>query len=365
VLPIKNAKLPFHLTLSGEARLALVKPAAMRPTRFLLFVICSLCLTACLPYPDPIPTPTDLPVETRITQARSLGTYHTLLYQIEAEAAREGWTPQRHAEAARLWLSLGDSRRAFPHLEAAAANDAPDALRDLIDLSIEFNQPQEAFAQLERLLAVVPTDRRALYQSALLLLPFDPTRAQQRLQQVTLDLQYGDSARTILGSMRETPPDALWSARAGALLATEELWPYAEWAFVYAAQTLSSAAAWAYAGLMRDAQGGDGQAYLDKALAQHAGNPQVQTALGIHRRQHGDDMGSLLALQFALTLDPLNPAIHAELGTTYQQMGDVAQAEKWLQSAYTLSGGSAEYDQALTNFRELLESGQIVPPPER
>jgi len=213
------------------------------------------------------------------------------------------------------------------------------------------------------LLAAVPGDRRALYQSALLLLPFDPLRAQQRLQQITLDMQYGDSARTLLQAMRQTPPDEMWSARIGALLAIEELWPYAEWAFVYAAQTRSSAAAWAYAGLMRDAQDGHGGAYLAQALAHQATSPQVQMALGIHRRQHGDDEGALLALQFALTLDPLNPAIHAELGTTYQYMGDVAQAEKWLQSAYTLSGGSTTYNQALSEFRDLLESGQIVPPP--
>ncbi len=331
--------------------------------RFLSFLIFSLCLTSCLPYPDPVPAPTDLPAETRITQARSLKTYHTLLYHIQAEAAREGWTPERHAEASRLWLSLGDLRQARPHLEAAAAFDAPDALRDLIDISIQFNRPEEALAQLERLLIVAPTDRRALYQSALLLLPFDPLRAQQRLQQVTLDAQYGDSARTILSMMRQTPPDDLWSVRVGALLATEELWPYAEWAFVYAAQTRSSAESWAYAGLMRDAQGGHGSAYLDEALALRAGSPQVQMALGIHRRQHGDDEGALLALQFALTLDPLNPAIHAELGTTYQTLGDVVQAEKWLQSAYTLSGGSTTYNQALIDFRALLESGQVVPPP--
>lgn len=348
----------------GEAPLALMKPDAMPLKRSVLFAICCLCLSACLPYPDPIPTPTDRPAETRITQGRSLGTYHTLIYQIEAEAAREGWTPERHAEAAQLWLSLGDVRRARPHLEGAAASDNPDALRDLIDVSIQFNQPQEALAQLERLLMVASTDRRALYQSALLLLPFDPLRAQQRLQQVTLDVQYGDSARTILTMMRQTPPDELWSARVGALLASEELWPYAEWAFVYAAQNLPSAEAWAYAGLMRDAQGGHGGLYFDKALTQQAGSPQVQMALGIHRRQHGDEEGALLALQFALTLDPLNPAIHAELGTTYQVLGDVAQADKWLQSAYTLSGGSSTYDQALTDFRELLESGQIAPPPD-
>ena len=335
----------------------------MRLRPLFQFAICLLCLTACLPYPDPVPTPTDLPAEMRITQARSLGTYHTLLYHVEAEAAREGWTPERHAEAARLWLSLGDLRRARPHLESAAAYDSPDALRDLIDLSIQFNRPEEALAQLERLLAAVPGDRRALYQSALLLLPFDPLRAQQRLQQITLDMQYGDSARTLLQTMRQTPPGEMWSVRVGALLATEELWPYAEWAFVYAAQTRSSAEAWAYAGLMRDAQGGDGSAYLSQALAQQATIPQVQMALGIHRRQHGDDEGALLALQFALTLDPLNPAIHAELGTTYQYLGDVAQAEKWLQSAYTLSGGSTTYNQALSEFRDLLESGHIVPPP--
>jgi hypothetical protein len=285
------------------------------------FILCLFSLSACLPYPDSLPVPTDLPAETRVTQARSLGTYHTLIYQVEAEAAREGWTPERHAEAARLWLSLGDLRRARPHLEAAAATDNPDALRDLIDLSIEFNQPEDALAQLERLLAAVPSDRGALYHSALLLMPFDPLRAQQRLQQITLDMQYGDSARTLLKMMRETPPDEMWSARIGALLATEKLWPYAEWAFVYAAQTLSSAEAWAYAGLMRDAQGGDGSAYLQRALALHATTPQVQTALGIHRRQQGDEEGSLLALQFAIMLDPLNPRDSCRTGNNVSVYG--------------------------------------------
>src|SRR5690606_14013615 len=120
--------------------------------------ICLLSLAACLPYPDRVSPATDVPAETRMTQARSLGTYHTLLYQVQAAAARDGWTPERHAETARLWLSLGDTRRAYPHLEAAAASDTPDALRDLIDLSIQFNRPEEALAQLERLLMAAPGD---------------------------------------------------------------------------------------------------------------------------------------------------------------------------------------------------------------
>jgi Flp pilus assembly protein TadD len=320
-------------------------------------------LSACLPYPDPLPTPTPVPAETRITQGRSRGSYHTLLYQLEAEAAREGWTPARHAEAARLWFSIGDVRRALPQLEAAAAEDDPDALQAVIEVYLQFNRPEEALAQLEHLLTLAPTNRRALYESALLLLPFDPLRAQQRLQQVTLDVQYGDSARTILKMMRETPPDELWSARVGALLAQEDMWVYAEWAFVYAAEHLPSAQAWAFAGLMRDAQGGDGSAYLTKALAQNPADSQVQMALGIHRRQKNDFDGALLALQFALTLDPLNPIIHSELGTTYQQMGQVDEAQKWLQSAYALSGGDTTYEQSLDDFVTQLQNGQIVPPP--
>jgi len=333
-------------------------------SRRLAIVCLSLCLLAgCLPYPDPTPAPTPVSVVTRVTQGRILGTYHTLLYQIEAEAARDGWTPARHLQAAQLWFSLGDARRARPHLESAAASNNPTVLHDLIDLYIQFNRPQDALALLDRLLTAAPTDRRALYQSALLLLPFDPIRAQQHLQQVTLDVQYGDSARTLLKLIRESSPDDdLWSVRVGALLATEKLWTYAEWAFVYAAEHLPSGGAWAFAGLMRDAQGGDGSAYLAKAVAQQPNNAQVQMALGMHRRQMGDEIGALTALQTALTLDPLNPSIHAELGTTYQQMGQVEEAQKWLQSAYTLSGGDPTYAQSMNDFLTQLESGTIGPP---
>lgn len=330
-----------------------------------LIISLTVLLSACLPYPDPVPTPTLIPADVRVVEARTRGSYHTLLYQINARAAREGWTAARHADAAQLWLSLGDERQARPHLEAAAASDDPDVLRDLVALYIKLNRAQDALTQLDHLLALVPTDRSALYQSALLLLPFDPLRAQQRLQQVTLDVQYGESARGILRLMRETPPDDLWSGRVGALLAEQELWPYAEWAFVYAADHVPSPLAWAYAGLMRDAQGGDGSAYLDKAVALEPGNAQIQVALGLHRRQQGDVDGALLALQLALTLDPLNPMIHGELGTTYQQLGNVTEAQKWLQSAYTLSGGDAQYVQAINDVQALLQSGQIVPPPQK
>jgi len=107
-----------------------------------------LIFAGCLPYPDPIPQPTDVPAEELITQGRTRDSYHTLLFQVEAEAAREGWTHDRHAEAARLWLSMGDERRARPHLEAAALSDDPDALHSVIDMALQFNQPEKALLTL-------------------------------------------------------------------------------------------------------------------------------------------------------------------------------------------------------------------------
>ncbi len=250
------------------------------------------------------------------------------LYQLEAQAARTGWTPENRRMAGDLWYNIGDLPRAVAYWETIPADAR--LLRDLSQAYIDLQRWAEADASLSELLPLLApgaADRAwALFQLGLIRASYDPQAAAQLLR--AAEPSYGASVLPLLPVL-EAGADPL---RAGLALADAELWAYAELAFSSSTDPLAKA----YAGLVRDMQGKDGSASLRTALALLPESPQAHFIYGLHLRLKFDFAGSLEAITQAVALDPENPALYAELGRAYQLLGDFASAERWLKFAVSL-----------------------------
>lgn len=263
------------------------------------------------------------------------------IYQLEAQAARTGWSAETRRLAGDLWRTAGDLRRAVAYWETAGADAA--VLRDRAEAYIELQRWAEAQDVLKLLLETVPansTDRTwASFQLGLISAAYDPAAAAELLRAAAGD--YGDTVLRLLPVLEATT-DPL---RVGIALAEAELWSYAELIFSQADDPLATA----YAGLARDIQGKDGGAQLDRALLLLPENPRVHFLHGLHLRLKFDFAGSLQAITRAVALDPENAALYAELGRAYQLMDDLSSAERWLKFAVELD---SQFQSVLDAFYE-------------
>lgn len=250
------------------------------------------------------------------------------LYQLEAQAAREGWTPERARLAGDLWREAGDQRRAVAYWEAA--DSVPAVLRDRAQAYVELERWADAADALAALLDQLPADSPDLawaqFQLGLIRAAYDPQSALDLLR--AAEPTYGASAATLIGVL-EGSSDPI---QIGIALARAELWSHAELTFSQSGDPLAVA----YTGLARDIQGKDGSPQIDAAVAFAPDNPQVRYLQGLHLRQRYDYVGSLDAMVQAVALDPENPALYAELGRAYQLTGDMTAAERWLRFAVSL-----------------------------
>jgi tetratricopeptide (TPR) repeat protein len=261
------------------------------------------------------------------------------LYQLEAQAARDGWTPERLREAGDLWREAGDLTRAVAYWEAVTP-DAP-LLRDRAQAYIELGRWANAADALDQLLIFLPpnhSDRPwAQFQLGLIRASYDPAAAMELLR--AAEPTYGASVTNLLpllAGLREP-------TQVGVALAKVDQWAYAELAFSMSAEPLAAA----YRGLARDMQGKDGKRWIEVALALAPENPQVRFLQGLHLRLTYDYAGSLQAMIQAVALDSENPALYAELGRAYQLSGDLLTAERWLQFAVSLN---AQFQPVLDSF---------------
>lgn len=287
-----------------------------------------------------------------IQTAKFQGFYQEALYYVARLAADTGWTAALHRQAGDIWYEAGDTLRALPHYEAAAVNTEDDELlRRLGRLYLETGQPAKALTAVERLLLLKSADEWGQYQAGVLLAASDPRRARFYLQPVATHPVYGMVAAGVLRVLQTTPADSRQSFRVAAALARLKQYQYAEWAFQYAADlNYPFPEALAYAGWMRDIQGKDGSAAIAQALQLNPNSPDVWMVQGMHLRLRQDFAGSELALMKALTLDPQNPAIHAELGATYRATGQLEDAAYWLQSAVEVSDNAPALRDLLLQF---------------
>ena len=275
------------------------------------------------------------------------------LFQVEAQAARSGWTPALLQTAGDLWYEAGDLTKALPYWESAAAASPDDSvlLRHLAEGYLQVQRWPAAIDQLEHLLLVDVLDAWAHYQLGMLRAPFDPRAAAGHLQVAAGVPAYQPVAATLLETISASDDDPLIAMPVGLVFAQAEQWPFAELAFQHAVNTTPEyAEAYAYVALARDRQGKDGHDWITQALALGQQNDAVRFIQGLHLRERADYDASLDAFVLAVALNPQNPAYYAELGTAYRLTGDMENAERWLQVAVDVSNRDPRFQQLLALF---------------
>ncbi len=270
------------------------------------------------------------PVE--VSETRS-GRPLQALYQVEAQAARDGWTPDRLRLAGDLWREAGDLTRAVAYWERSSKANPADAtlLRDRARAYLELARWADAADALDHLLSLLPDDSTerawAQFQLGSIRAATDPAQAADLLRaaQPTYPAQVAVLLPALTSSTDPT--------RVGIALMDLKLWAYAELAF---SQAEGDPLALAYGGWVRDVQNKDGTRWIDTAVALAPDSAQVRLLQGLHLRLVYDYAGSLDAIIQSTALDPENAALYAELGAAYRLTGDLPTAERWLQYAVSL-----------------------------
>lgn len=288
-----------------------------------------------------------------IESNRQRGRVMQAIYQVEVEAARSGWDAELLQTAGDLWSDAGDVTQALPYWTAASTElpDDPLLARHLAEGDLAVQRWPDAVDQLERLIAIDPTDAWAHFHLGVLRAAFDPQAAAQHLQIAAQVPDYRDVATTLVDTLSRSQNDPLVGMPVGFALAQADLWPFAEVAFQQAASIDPSyAEAQAYVGLARDRQGKDGGEWIARAVTLDQQSDTVRYLQGLHLRAEGDLSASLDAFVLAVALNPQNPAYYAELGTAYQLLGDMDNAERWLQVAVDVSNDDTRFQHLLAMF---------------
>lgn len=273
------------------------------------------------------------------------------LYQIDALVAQSGWTADLAKSAGDIWEALDDLPRAVSYWEIAVKLQPDDTslTRRLAQAYLDLQHWSQAVITLSKLLKL-NDDNWAHFQLGILQSVLDSSSAAEHLQLAARDPQYESISTQLIPILKE-PSDVVRATQLGVVLASAKLWPAAEYVFQYAASLSPKLpVALAYTGLVRDQQGKNGRPQIEQAVAFAPNNAQVRYLQGLHLHLLGDEDGSLIALQQATVLDPLNPAFAAELATSYNRAGDSVKAEYWYKAAVTLSNNDPRFQALLTDF---------------
>lgn len=277
--------------------------------------------------------------------------YSQALYALNAQAEINGWTPELALEAGNIWRTMGNLENAFIYWQRAEITDDADHLRRVADAAMRLGYWADAQIALDQLLIINPQDRWGHYHAGLIAAGSNPLEAEQHLSFVALDAAYDDVAEPVLQVIQSNRGDPLIALRVGIVLSDLEEWTYAEVAFRHAVVVgISEAEALAYTGFARIRQGKDGSAWIDRAVELAPGSADVRFLQGLALRANDELERSLSVLLLAVTLDPTNPAIQAELGTAYRLLGAFEEAEYWLQEAIRTSENAPQFQDLLVRF---------------
>ncbi|MCA0458597.1 MAG: hypothetical protein LCI00_31860 [Chloroflexi bacterium] len=303
-------------------------------------LIAAVCLAAATP---PSPTPVSLEVAVQRPMQS--------LYQIEEQASANGWTAELAKTAGDIWEGVGDFSRAVAYWELAAKLQ-PDGVvltRRLAQAYLELERWSQSVIALSRVVEQ-SDDNWAHFQLGILQSVYDSHAAAEHLNLAARDPLYQGVVTALLPAVEERS-DLVRAMRIGTTLATYTYWPAAEYVFQYgASMTPVFPEALAYVGIARDQQGKDGSVQIAQAVALAPKTAQVRYLEGIHFQLTQNSDASLQSLLLAATLDPLNPAYAAELGTTYDRMGIAVSAEYWYKAAVTVSNNDPRFEDLLNAF---------------
>lgn len=264
----------------------------------------------------------------------------------------------------------------IPLAEQAGNADLAHALRSFVpssptsDLALQRDLASGYFERgdwfsfqqtLQNLLAIAPSDPFANFHMGLMTAILTPDQAHPYLQIATDEPIYADVARALRVLLLEQGEamgyDPVFSRfQIGLLYLNFEMWTYAEFTFNQV-NTLSIATnqqpyplALAYLSLARTRQGKDGGQAIRDAVRLAPSHPEVRYLEGLNYRHQKDYANSLNAMIQAVALDSDNAALYAELGTAYRLVGQIAEAESWLQIALAYSGNDPQFARILEEF---------------
>jgi tetratricopeptide (TPR) repeat protein len=314
--------------------------------------------TALVAYPTAAPTPDG---QTLIIQSRNEHRWMQTLYHIEKQALSTGWTPDLYRQAGDIWWNMDDTSRAIPYWSSALESiDDVDLLRTVANVYINLGQWTEVRQTLDQLLALKPNDEWSNYQMGLILAPFNPIKSKLFFDAVPSDSPFRQVIVIIRNELSTQPEDPLISFRVGLALISLDQWAYAELAFQQASDvSFPNPQALAYLGWVKSRQGKDGNLWIDQATQLAPENPEVWYIRGLHFRAQADYVQSLDAIAQSVRLAPNNAGLYAELGTAFRLIGDLEQAEYWLDFAVSASANTPEHQQILENF--YVETAYVSP----
>ncbi len=254
-------------------------------------------------------------------------------------------------------LKLGREQDAFRALQSTD-RICPEAsavgLEQARSLLLAGNRDQAA-AWVEQLTLKGSLDPAALLQAGVIQAVLVPAGAAAALRAADERLPGGSAlAQDLLRDLREVPPGAdpaMSFARLGQTLARHGEWPEASVAFEASLRIRpGDANVLTYLGLARDNAGGDGLSALQEAVKLVPWSALAHASLAQHDRLHGQFEAARGELELAATLDPGNPAIAAELGATYAELGQLPSAAATYRQATSLAPNDAGFWRLLAQF---------------
>jgi tetratricopeptide (TPR) repeat protein len=281
--------------------------------------------------------------------------YDAARIYLYALADLDGWTDARREQLRVVLQAEGEIAQvsALTYASLVVQEDNPRALRDIVHQQIEALDWPAAQNTLEALLKLVPEDGEALYYLGLLAAPTDHTLATDYLARAAVDQRWAAQAAQVGAALAGYGTYSLTDAHTylGVTLVGLGEWPFAERAFEAALATNAvNPTALAYLGFTRDQQARDGLPDLEAALAMAPNDPTVHYLLGHHWRLVQDHPRAYDAFSQAYWLDSDNPALAAEVGTSLQNLGEMADAEEWLRLAVDLAPEDVHWRRLLATF---------------
>ena len=225
-------------------------------------------------------------------------------------------------------------------------------------LALAFNAQKDLESEasaLQNYVALMDTEAAAYYRLGMLLSIFDPDHALTELKAASkLNADYDPAVETMrstlnLASLEKDDAHRLVVIGRGLGLVQE--WPLAREAFQRAAAADAKyAEAWAWLGEAKQHLGQGGLDELKRAETLDPFSANIRALFGLYWKRAEEPMQALAEFQWAVIIDPQNPAFQAALGDAYVQTSNLPPALAAYQRATELAPKDATYWRLLAGF---------------
>ena len=214
--------------------------------------------------------------------------------------------------------------------------------------------PSEA-AALQKYIALDGSEAAAHHRLGLLFAVLDPEKALPELMaSAKLDEAYDPAVQTMRSALdfallQGNETDRLVIIGRGLGLVSE--WQLAREAFAHAVQADGkNAEAWAWLGEAKQHLGQDGSGELVRAEALDPFSANIRALSGLYWKRQNDAQKALAQFQWAVAIEPHNPAFQAALGDAYVFAGNLPPALAAYQRATELAPTEVAYWKMLALF---------------